>query len=76
LELFKIFEVKLNIDVFSIFLISQESNKRFKSGNNIVGSFLEISFKSFVDKVDKFLSDVVLSEFVGEYSLLIGSFSV
>lgn len=75
MELFKIFEVKLNIDVFSIFLISQESNERFKSANNIVGSFLEISFKSFVDKVDKFLSDGVKSEFVGNHSLLIGFFS-
>jgi hypothetical protein len=70
LELFKIFEVKLNIDVSSIFLVSQESDKGLKNLDNIclIVVFLKISLESLVDLLDKFFSNVIFGKFVSLFS--------
>jgi hypothetical protein len=75
LELFKIFEIKLDIDIFGVFLISQETYEGFESSNDIVSGFLKIGFKSGVDDVNKFLSDVFLSKSISFLSLFTSIFS-
>lgn len=75
MELFKIFEIKLDIDIFGVFLISQETYEGFESSNDIVSGFLKIGFKSGVDDVNKFLSDVFLSKSISFLSLFTSIFS-
>jgi hypothetical protein len=74
LKLIKIFEVKLNINITGLLLISQESNKRFEDLDHLflITFFLvlEISFKSLVDGTNEFFSDVFLCIIIGFFSFL------
>jgi hypothetical protein len=72
LKLFKIFEVKLNINITGLLLISQESNKRFEDLDHLflITVVLEISFKSLVDGTNEFFSDVFLCIIIGFFSFL------
>lgn len=72
LELFKIFKVKLNIDVASIFLVSQETNEGLENLDHVlfIRVILDISLESQVDFFDKFLSNEICGKFVGFFSFL------